>query len=105
MAIKTPQEYLASLNDGRVVYCDGKRVADVTRHPILKICNEWVAMDYIMNNDPKYRDLLTDLDADGERVSFALQPQRSREDLLRLREMVEPPSASLPAPSLWPRTA
>jgi 4-hydroxybutyryl-CoA dehydratase / vinylacetyl-CoA-Delta-isomerase len=89
MALKTPQEYIASLNDGRVVYCDGKRVPDVTRHPILKITNEWVATDYVLSNDPRYQDLLTDIDADGERVSFALQPQRTREDLLRLRAVVK----------------
>ncbi len=37
----------------------------------------------------RYQDLLTELDEDGERVSFALMPQRTREDLLRLREMVK----------------
>ena len=89
MALKTPQQYLKTLNDGRVVYCDGKRVPDVTKHPILKITNDWVAMDYVMSNDPKYQDLLTDIDADGDRVSFALQPQRTKEDLLRLREVVK----------------
>src|SRR5208337_45423 len=89
MALKTPQQYLKTLNDGRVVYCDGKRVPDVTKHPILKITNDWVAMDYVMSNDPKYQDLLTDIDRDGDRVSFALQPQRTREDLLRLREVVK----------------
>jgi 4-hydroxybutyryl-CoA dehydratase / vinylacetyl-CoA-Delta-isomerase len=89
MALKTPQQYIESLNDGRVVYFDGKKVPDVTKHPVLKITNDWVAMDYIMNNDPRYQDLLTDLDADGERVSYALQPQRSKEDLLRLREVVK----------------
>jgi 4-hydroxybutyryl-CoA dehydratase/vinylacetyl-CoA-Delta-isomerase len=80
---------MESLKDGRVVYCDGKRVDDVTRHPILKITNDWVAMDYIMSNDPRYQDLLTDLDKDGDRVAFALQPQRTRDDLLRLREVVK----------------
>ena len=89
MALKTPRQYLDTLNDGRVVYCDGKRVPDVTKHPILKITNDWVAMDYVMSNDPKYQDLLTDIDADGDRVSFALQPQRTKEDLLRLREVVK----------------
>lgn len=89
MALKTPQQYLESLKDGRVVYFDGERVPDVTTHPVCKITNDWVAMDYIMNNDPRYQDLLTDLDEDGERVSFALQPQRSKEDLLRLREVVK----------------
>ena len=61
----------------------------MTTHPICKITNDWVAMDYIMNNDPRYQDLLTDLDEDGERVSFALQPQRTPEDLFRLREVVK----------------
>jgi 4-hydroxybutyryl-CoA dehydratase/vinylacetyl-CoA-Delta-isomerase len=89
MALKTPQQYLESLRDGRVVYCDGERVPDVTAHPILKICNDWVATDYVMSNDPRYQELLTDIDADGDRVSFALQPQRSKADLLRLREVVK----------------
>ncbi|MCL5734809.1 MAG: hypothetical protein M1274_04340 [Actinobacteria bacterium] len=89
MAIKTPQQYIESLRDGRVVYFDGKRVPDVTEHPVCKITNNWVAMDYIMNNDPRYQDLLTDLDSNGERVSFALQPQRTPEDLFRLREVVK----------------
>ncbi len=89
MALKTPQQYLETLNDGRLVYCDGKRIDDVTKHPILKITNDWVAMDYVMSNDPRYQDLLTDIDADGDRVAFALQPQRTREDLLRLREVVK----------------
>jgi len=89
MALKTPQQFLDTLNDGRVVYCDGERVPDVTKHPILKITNNWVAMDYVMSNDPKYQDLLTDIDEDGDRVAFALQPQRTREDLLRLREVVK----------------
>ena len=89
MALKTPQQYIESLKDGRVVYFDGERVPDVTQHPVCKITNDWVAMDYIMNNDPRYQDLLTDIDEDGERVSFALQPQRTPQDLLRLREMVK----------------
>ena len=89
MAIKTPRQYLESLKDGRVVYLNGERVPDVTAHPVCKVTNDWVAIDYIMSNDPRYQDLLTDLDEDGERVSFALQPQRTREDLLRLREVVK----------------
>ena len=89
MALRTPQQYIESLKDSRVVYCNGKRVPDVTTHPILKICRDWVATDYVLNQDPRFQDLLTDIDEDGERVSFALRPQRSREDLLRLREVVK----------------
>lgn len=89
MALRTAKEYVESLRDGRVVYCNGERVPDVTRHPILKICRDWVAMDYVLNNDPRYQDLLTELDENGERVSFALVPQRTKKDLLRLREVVK----------------
>ncbi len=89
MALKTPQQYIESLKDGRVMYLNGEKIPDVTAHPILKICRDWVAMDYVLNQDPRYQDLLTELDEDGERVSFALMPQRTREDLLRLREMVK----------------
>lgn len=89
MALKTPQQYIESLKDGRVMYLNGEKVADVTEHPILKICRDWVAMDYVLNQDPRYQDLLTELDEDGERVSFALVPQRTKADLFRLREMVK----------------
>ena len=89
MAIKTPQQYIESLKDGRIVFCNGERVKDVTQHPILKICRDWMAMDYVLENDSRYRDLITEKNEEGERVSFALMPQRSREDLLRLREIVK----------------
>jgi 4-hydroxybutyryl-CoA dehydratase/vinylacetyl-CoA-Delta-isomerase len=89
MAIKTPHQYVESLKDNRVVYCNGERVTDVTTHPILKICRDWMAMDYVLENDPRFQDLLTEKNEEGERVSFALIPQRSREDLLRLREVVK----------------
>ena len=52
MGIKSPQEYIESLKDGRVVYCNGKRIEDVTEDPILKVCRDWVAMDYVLNQDP-----------------------------------------------------
>lgn len=89
MAIKTPHQYVESLKDGRVVYCNGERIKDVTQHPILKICRDWVAMDYVIENDPRYQDLVTEKDEEGERVSFALMPQKSRKDLIRLREVVK----------------
>ncbi|KPK96748.1 MAG: hypothetical protein AMJ95_12490 [Omnitrophica WOR_2 bacterium SM23_72] len=89
MAIKTPQQYVESLKDDRVVYCNGERVKDVTKHPILKICRDWMAMDYVLQNDSRYQGLLTEKNEKGERVSFALIPQKSREDLLRLREVVK----------------
>ncbi len=89
MAIRTPQQYIDSLKDGRVVFCNGEKVKDVTEHPILKICRDWVAMDYVLENDARYQSLITEKNKEGDRVSFVLMPQRSRDDLLRLREIVK----------------
>ena len=44
MGLKTPEEYIKSLKDGRVVYCNGERVEDVTTHPILKVCREQIGI-------------------------------------------------------------
>lgn len=89
MTLRTPQQYIESLKDGRVVYFMGKRVEDVTDHPILKICIKWMAMDYVMQQDPKYRDLVTATNEYGDPVSFVFIQQKSREDLMRLREIVK----------------
>ncbi|MBU4277181.1 MAG: 4-hydroxybutyryl-CoA dehydratase [Proteobacteria bacterium] len=89
MALRTPQQYVESLRDGRVVYLMGKRVPDVTQDPILQICIKWMAMDYVMQQDPKYQDLVTDLNEQGERVSFVFKAQKTRDDLMRLREIVK----------------
>ena len=53
MAIITPEQYIESLKDGRVVYLNGKRIEDVTTDPILKVCRDWVAMDYVLTNSPR----------------------------------------------------
>ena len=36
MALKTPQQYIESLRDGRVTYWDGERIDDITTHPRFK---------------------------------------------------------------------
>ena len=89
MALRTPQQYIDSLRDGRVVYLMGKKIEDVTADPILQICMKWMAMDYVMQQDPKYQDLVTDVNENGERVSFVFKAQKTREDLMRLRKIVQ----------------
>lgn len=89
MALRTPQQYVDSLKDGRVVYLMGKKVPDVTQDPILQICIKWMAMDYVMQQDPKYQDLVTYQDETGQRSSFVFKAQKTRDDLMRLREIVK----------------
>ncbi|MBN1368514.1 MAG: hypothetical protein JW967_11375 [Dehalococcoidales bacterium] len=89
MAIKKPLDYINSLKDGRVVYYEGERVEDVTKHPFLRLCIDWIAMDYVLENDATYKALILDENEEGDTVPFILSAQRSREDLLRLRELVK----------------
>ncbi len=89
MAIRTAQQYIESLRDDRVVYFEGKRVRDVTQHPILRIAIDWMATDYILQQDSRYQSLVTEKNEEGEIVSFVFMPQTSAKDLLRLREVVK----------------
>ena len=41
--IRTGEQYLAGLRDGRTVYYDGERVEDVTKHPLLGLVAAEVA--------------------------------------------------------------
>ena len=77
MAIRTPREYIESLKDDRVVYCMGERVGDVTEHPILRICINWMATDYVVENAPRYQGLVTERDEERDLIPFVLTPQRS----------------------------
>lgn len=89
MGIKTSQEFIESLRDDRVVYCLGEKVNDVTQHPILGICANWVAMEYVLTQDPRYRDLMVEKNEDGEETNFSLLPIYNKKDLLRRREIVK----------------
>ncbi len=85
--IRSVEQYLESLRDGRVIYCLGERVRDVTTHPILRNVIHSAAMDYYFPNNPKYRDLFVSKNEVGEDVHSLFLSPRSAEDLLRRREM------------------
>jgi len=84
--IRTVEQYLESLDDGREIYCLGERVKDVRTHPTLSSIIRFAAMDYAMPNDPRFRDLFVTQDEDGEDVNFLFTAPRTSEDLLRRRE-------------------
>ena len=44
--LKTPKEYIDTLKDNRTVFYAGEKVKDVTEHPFMRICIDWMAMDY-----------------------------------------------------------
>ncbi len=89
MALRTPQEYLQSLRDDRVVYFEGERVQDVTEHGLLGVAARACALDYSIAMDPQYRHLFVAKDESGEEVSTVFTPARSAADLTRAREIVQ----------------
>ena len=88
MGIRNVNQYIESLRDGRVVYFEGEKVEDVPTHPKLRAAVQTAAMYYILENEPRYRDLLTTRTEDGEIVPFIFLPARRSEDLLRRREII-----------------
>ena len=89
MALKSPQQFIDSLRDDRVVYCQGERVEDVTTHPHLKACVRAMVIDYVFAQDPQYKELFVDRNEEGEEVSFVFIPPKSVADLQRRRKIIQ----------------
>ena len=80
--LKTGQEHLESLRDGRVVYIDKERIEDVTTHPAFRNASRTVAAIYDMKADLADRDALT-YEEDGNRHSICYLEAKTCEDLQR----------------------
>ena len=83
----TGAEYIESLRDGREVYIDGERVADVTVHPAFRNAIRSIARLYDALHDPQSKDRLTcptDTGSGGYTHKYFRVP-RSREDLVGAR--------------------
>lgn len=80
MALKTPQQYLESLRDGRVIYWEGEKIDDITTHPLFKVPLELMCTDYEYN-DARYGELRRYTTEDGTQAHRVFQIPRSEEDL------------------------
>lgn len=80
MALRTRQEFVNSLRDGREVYVKGQRVEDVTEHPYLRLGIATAAVEYELAHDPANRDFAV-VEEDGQSISRYLQQPRSAHDL------------------------
>jgi aromatic ring hydroxylase len=86
--MRTKEQYLESLRDGREVYFRGKRVADVTLHPELRLAIDHAAIDYTMAQDPAWRHLAITKE-DGREFSGYFKLPRSGQDLLDRSALIE----------------
>ncbi|MBM3222329.1 MAG: gamma-aminobutyrate dehydratase [Candidatus Tectomicrobia bacterium] len=90
MALRTPQQYQASLRDDRVIYYKGERVHDVTTHPVLQVAVQHACIDYAMAENPRYRELAVAHDPQsGEEISRYYHLPRTTEDLLLRSQLIE----------------
>ncbi|HJU19465.1 MAG TPA: 4-hydroxyphenylacetate 3-hydroxylase N-terminal domain-containing protein [Stellaceae bacterium] len=71
--IRTGEEYRAGLRDGREIWIDGERVADVTAHPAFRPIVDAKARLYDLAHDPAAADRMSFVEG-GERFSTLLQP-------------------------------
>jgi 4-hydroxyphenylacetate 3-monooxygenase len=58
-SLRTGADYLRSLDDGRAVFVDGERVADVARHPAFRKAARSIARLYDIAAAPENRELMT----------------------------------------------
>ena len=90
MGSRTGAEYLDSLKDGRNIWMDGARIADVTTDPRTAGAAHSVADLYDMQHDPAHADGLTyESPTTGDKVGLSFIEPRSVEDLGRRRAMVK----------------
>jgi aromatic ring hydroxylase len=90
MALRTAEEYVASLRDSRTVFYKGERVPDVTEHPVIQVAVQHASIDYHMAEDPKWKDLATVKEDDnGQVISRYYQIPRGSDDLLKRSALIE----------------
>ena len=80
--MRTGSDYLKSLNDGRHVFVEGERVADVTTHPAFREAARSVARLYDIAAASENRELMTfPSPKTGEPVLRCFQIPRAHADL------------------------
>jgi 4-hydroxyphenylacetate 3-monooxygenase/chlorophenol-4-monooxygenase component 2 len=87
--LRTGKQYLDSLNDGRMVWVGNEKIDNVATHPLTRDYALRTAEFFDLHNRPELQELLTFVDADGERRSMAWFQHRNKEELVRKRKYLE----------------
>ena len=90
MAVRTGEQFLKGLQDGREIWLEGKRVEDVTTHPKLSRMAHTLAALYDLQHDPDLHEKMTYTSpTSGEPVSLSYLIPESHDDLVRRRGAFE----------------
>ena len=87
MGLKTPAQYVESLNDGRIVYWDGECIGDITRHPRFRVPIALTAKDNEYD-DPELGALRRYTTEDGSEAHRIYQVPRNEADLATRVELL-----------------
>ncbi len=87
--IKTGEQHLASLRDGREIYLDGERVADVTVHPAYRGAVASIGRMFDFQSAPENRELMTFETETGTRANRIWQLPASYDELVVRRKGLE----------------
>jgi len=90
MAVRTGEQFLKGLRDGREIWLEGERVADVTTHPKTARMAKTLAGIYDLQHIPENHDKMTfKSPTSGEPVALSYLVPETQEDLLRRRGALE----------------
>ena len=97
MAVRTGEQFLEGLRDGREVWLEGERVEDVTAHPKLTRMAHTLAGIYDLQHSPELHDRMTfNSPTSGEPVALSYLVPETHDDLLRRRGALEIAAEILP---------
>src|SRR6266576_7170385 len=88
MGLRTSEQFLNGLRDGREVYYQGKRVESVPDHPELGGAARHAAIDFELAEDPEFRNLAV-LTEGTESHSRYYGIPRNTADLLSRTKLIE----------------
>ena len=90
MAVRTGAQFLKGLQDGREVWLEGERVAEVTTHPKLARMAQTLASVYDLQHDSKFLQEMTfKSPSSGEPVALSYLIPETQDDLMRRRLALE----------------
>lgn len=90
MAVRTGDQFLDGLRDGREVWLEGERVADVTAHPKLRRMARTLAGIYDLQHSAELHEKMTFASpSSGEPVALSYLVPENRDDLIRRRAALE----------------
>ena len=88
MGLRTAEQFLSGLRDGREVYYRGQRVPDVTEHPELGVAARHAAIDFQLAENPKFQQLATRHEGNAVYSTYYHIP-RCSQDLLDRSRLIE----------------